>query len=141
MLARSFTYSMMPLEHSSAPWRISRLSSKAASQGAYTPTGPVTVKGLLRLSHPGGGVLRDNVPAENRWYSRDVEAMAQQQGLSPVAPYFVDAGPSGVDLPVGGLTVIQFRNNHRVYALTWFALALGMLLAAWLVLRDSRRKR
>ncbi|ERP91901.1 hypothetical protein Q670_11360 [Alcanivorax sp. P2S70] len=138
---------MAPLQRTDGSWVyvnqgfVPQSERKAASQGSYTPTGPVTVKGLLRLSHPGGGVLRDNVPAENRWYSRDVEAMAQQQGLSPVAPYFVDAGPSGVDLPVGGLTVIQFRNNHRVYALTWFALALGMLLAAWLVLRDSRRKR
>ncbi|MGG6496881.1 UNVERIFIED_CONTAM: SURF1 family protein, partial [Bacteroidetes bacterium 56_B9] len=26
-------------------------------------------------------------------------------------------------LPVGGLTVIVFPNNHAVYALTWFALA------------------
>ena len=138
---------MAPLQRTDGSWVyvnqgfVPQSERKAASQGSYTPTGPVTVKGLLRLSHPGGGVLRDNVPAENRWYSRDVEAMAQQQGLSPVAPYFVDAGPSGVDLPVGGLTVIQFRNNHRVYALTWFALALGMLLAAWLVLRDSRRTR
>ena len=116
---------MAPLQRTDGSWVyvnqgfVPQSERKAASQGAYTPTGPVTVKGLLRLSHPGGGVLRDNVPAENRWYS----------------------GPSGVDLPVGGLTVIQFRNNHRVYALTWFALALGMLLAAWLVLRDSRRKR
>ena len=69
------------------------------------------------------------------------QAMAEHQGLSPVAPYFVDAQAAGSELPVGGLTVIQFRNNHRVYAITWFALAFGMLLAAWLVLRDSRRTR
>ena len=64
---------MAPLQRTDGSWVyvnqgfVPQSERKAASQGAYTPTGPVTVKGLLRLSHPGGGVLRDNVPAENRW--------------------------------------------------------------------------
>ena len=45
-----------------------------------------------------------------------------------VAPYFVDADAAGrrrcAAGPVGGLTVISFPNNHLVYALTWYALAL-----------------
>jgi surfeit locus 1 family protein len=43
------------------------------------PPGPVTVTvtGLLRLTEPRGGFLRSNVPAEGRWYSRDVAAIAQ----------------------------------------------------------------
>lgn len=40
------------------------------------PTDPVAVTGLLRLTEPKGGFLRNNVPAENRWYSRDVAAIA-----------------------------------------------------------------
>ena len=34
-------------------------------------------------------------------------------------------------MPVGGLTVVQFRNAHLVYALTWFGLA--AMLAGWTV--------
>lgn len=138
---------MAPLQRADGSWVyvnqgfVPQEKRGAGQSGEYTPTEPVSVTGLLRLSHPGGGVLRDNVPAENRWYSRDVQAMAERQGLSPVAPYFVDVQATGSELPVGGLTVIQFRNNHLVYAITWFALAFGMLLAAWLVLRDSRRTR
>ncbi len=88
-------------------------------------TGPITVTGLLRLSEPKGGFLRSNDPAAGRWYSRDVAAIAQAQGLGPVASYFIDAdaGPEPARWPVGGLTVITFPNNHLVYALTWFALA------------------
>jgi len=43
-----------------------------------------------------------------------------------VAPFFIDADatPNPGGLPVGGLTVISFPNNHLVYALTWFTLAL-----------------
>jgi surfeit locus 1 family protein len=95
---------------------------------AYTlaPAGTVTITGLLRLSEPRGTFLRHNVPGEERWYSRDVAAIAHARGLSIVAPYFIDAdaglAPSGY--PVGGLTVITFPNNHLLYALTWFSLAL-----------------
>lgn len=138
---------MAPLRQSDGSWVyinqgfVPQDQRQAAAAGAFTPSGPVTVTGLLRLNQPGGDVLRDNVPAENRWYSRDVQAMAQRHLLAPVAPYFIDVAASVQALPVGGLTVIRFPNNHLVYALTWFALALGMVLAAWLVMRESRRNR
>jgi surfeit locus 1 family protein len=91
-----------------------------------TPDAPVTVIGLLRRSEPGGGFLRANDAVTDRWYSRDVDAIAARRGLGAVAPYFIDAeaGPVPGALPVGGLTVVRFSNNHLVYALTWFTLAL-----------------
>ncbi|CCE03707.1 SURF1 family protein [Bradyrhizobium sp. STM 3809] len=97
-----------------------------ASRSAGNPDGLVSVTGLLRISEPGGGFLRHNDPAANRWYSRDVAAIAAARGLSQVAPFFVDADatPNPGGYPVGGLTVIAFPNNHLVYALTWFTLAL-----------------
>lgn len=89
---------------------------------------PAGIDGLLRMSEPGGGFLRNNDAAGNRWYSRDVAAIATTRGLTDVAPYFVDAEASG-GWPRGGLTVVTFRNSHLVYALTWFTLA-AMLAAA-----------
>jgi surfeit locus 1 family protein len=47
------------------------------------------------MSEPGGAFLRANAPGENRWYSRDVEAIAQTQQLPSVAPYFIDAEAGG----------------------------------------------
>ena len=93
--------------------------------------GEVTVTGLLRLSEPGGGYLRSNDPAGNRWYSRDVAAIAAAGKLGATAPFFIDADatPNPGGLPVGGLTVVRFRNSHLSYALTWFALAGGLALA------------
>ena len=41
------------------------------------PEGDVRVTGLMRLNEPGGGFLRANDPAANRWYSRDVTAIAR----------------------------------------------------------------
>lgn len=100
------------------------------------------IDGLLRMSEPGGGFLRNNDAAGNRWYSRDVAAIATTHGLTDVAPYFVDAEASGLDgSPRGGLTVVTFRNSHLVYALTWFTLAamLTAALAAPIVGRRWRR--
>ena len=113
-----------------------------ATRAAGNPTSPVSVIGLLRLAEPGGGFLRSNDPAGGRWYSRDVAAIADARGLGQVSPYFVDADstPNPGGLPIGGLTVVAFRNSHLVYALTWFALA-GMGLAALVYLvRDARAK-
>ncbi|RCW72777.1 SURF1 family protein [Pseudorhodoferax soli] len=117
-----------------------------ATRGAPAPAGAVTVTGLLRISEPHGGFLRENDPAANRWHSRDVAAIAAARRLPAdrVAPYFVDAeatppGNTAPQWPVGGLTVVRFTDNHLVYALTWYALA-GMAAAGgWFVLRTARR--
>lgn len=111
-----------------------------ATRREGNPEGPIVVTGLLRLSEPGGGFLRANDPADDRWFSRDVAAIAAARGIGEAAPYFVDAdakqNPGG--LPIGGLTVVHFRNAHLVYALCWFALAgLGAGGIAFLV-RERR---
>jgi surfeit locus 1 family protein len=95
---------------------------------------PVVVSGLLRLTEPGGRFLRPNVPAQDRWYSRDVEAIGRSRGVKASAPYFIDAdaSPNPGGFPIGGMTVVRFRNMHLAYALTWFALAAMCLAGAFL---------
>jgi surfeit locus 1 family protein len=111
---------------------------------------PITVTGLLRISEPEGRFLRTNDPAHELWYSRDVEAIAKARGLEGVAPFFIDADAmstrgdtsAGDGLqPIGGLTVVSFPNNHLVYALTWYALALMAAGAVVWVLREQRNAR
>ena len=99
------------------------------------PATLVSITGLLRLTEPKGGFLRNNDPAGDRWYSRDVEAIAAARGLPGPAPFFIDADatPNPGGYPRGGLTVVKFHNNHLIYALTWFGLAImlaGALLHA-----------
>lgn len=121
---------------------------------------PGQVVGLVRLTQPAGSFLRRNDAAAERWYSRDVQAIALARGLVGVAPYFVDAqdvagagdaggralsgeivaGTEPAKWPVAGLTVIDFHNNHLVYAVTWFALAAMVALATGYVLREDRRR-
>lgn len=106
------------------------------------PNGSIRVTGLLRLTEPGGGFLRSNDPASNRWYSRDVEAIARERHLSPAPrPYFIDADAASKPgaYPVGGLTVVSFPNNHLQYAITWFVLA-AMVVAAYIFAMRQLRK-
>lgn len=116
-------------------------------KGATPSNIPVTVTGLLRLSEPKGGFLRDNDAAAERWYSRDVQAIAAARSLRNVAPFFIDADNEARDdgaaprWPRGGLTVIRFSNNHMQYALTWFALALMVAGAGAYLLREELRLR
>ncbi|MVW71276.1 SURF1 family protein [Bordetella sp. 15P40C-2] len=112
------------------------------------PGGPVKVTGLLRMGEPSVMFLRDNDPAADRWYTRDLPAIAAKRGLGDVAPYFIDADAQSAGnnrdpaiAPVGGLTVISFPNNHLGYALTWFALAAMVLIAVVIVAREEKRRR
>jgi surfeit locus 1 family protein len=115
-------------ERESAAW-------KARTDGAETVTG------LLRMPEPGGAFLRSNDPQADRWFSRDVEAIAASRRLPPTAPYFIDAerasGHAG--LPVPGLTVVSFSNNHLVYVITWAILALMAAAGAIFVNREALR--
>jgi len=124
---------------------------EAGSAASRPGSAAAEVTGLLRMSQPDGAFLRKNDPAAGRWYSRDVEAIAKAQGLGGVAPYFVDADAASAErdarqapgpgpAPVGGLTVVSFHNNHLVYALTWYALALMVAGAFYWVARQERRR-
>ena len=116
-------------------------SDHSSLQDLGKASGETAITGLLRVSEPAGAFLRHNDPAADRWYSRDVAAIAASRGLGDVAPYFIDADAS-VDrskLPIGGLTMIAFPNNHLIYAMTWFGLA--TMLAAWCVHAEWRERR
>ena len=117
------------------------------AHGGAAPQGLVSVTGLLRLTEPGGGFLRSNDAAGDRWFSRDVQAIAAARGESRMAPYFIDADAgawAAPTAPIGGLTVVSFHNSHLVYALTWFGMALLTLVGAgiwWHEEKRARRKR
>ncbi len=117
-----------------------RYTPRGAAGDACANAGPaVDVTGLLRTSERNGAFTRTNDPAANRWYTRDVAAIAAARGVQ-AAPFFVDAAarqnpPDSPDQPVGGLTVVKFPNSHLVYAFTWYALALMVAGAWWWVAR------
>ncbi|WP_455477879.1 SURF1 family protein [Bartonella sp. B10] len=116
-------------------------TNDSANKYSTTDAEQTTIIGLLRMSEKNGFFPRKNNPDKDLWYTRDIPAMAQKLGLSPVAPYFIDAGKKTAAqeaFPIAGLTVINFQNNHLVYAITWFILAAGALGASIFLLRQKR---
>lgn len=110
-----------------------------AKRAAGHIEGETTVTGLLRISEADSWILRANDPAADRWYRRDPVELAHARGLDHAAPFFVDADavPNPGGWPVGGLTRVRFNNNHLIYAVTWFGLALLAVLALGFVLRTE----
>jgi surfeit locus 1 family protein len=100
-----------------------------------TPSGEVTVSGLMREPESRNLFTPADQPDKNQWFTRDPGAIAAHLGLAHAAPFSVDVDFSGDAkvLPRGGTTIIAFPNNHLGYALTWFGLALALagVFGAW----------
>jgi surfeit locus 1 family protein len=94
------------------------------------PAGEVTVTGLVRAPEVRAPFVPENDPAKNAWFVRDPAAIAQAKGLTRVAPFLIDADatPNPGGWPKGGQTRLSFSNTHLQYALTWFGLALALLV-------------
>jgi len=108
---------------------------------------PVTITGLARerLAEKPSFVVPDNDLAGNIYYWKDWTAMVDQTGYDPnaVLPFFLDADETAnpVGWPVGGVTRIDLPNNHLQYALTWYGLAVVLVvvtgLFVWRRMRPS----
>ena len=113
--------------------------TRAAGQIA----GIVTVEGRLRTGGwKGYDMFRPaNSPEKNDWLWMDLPAMAARAGIDNALPsIYIAAGvaenPGG--LPIGGAARVNVRNNHFGYAMTWFALAVALLVIY--VVHQSRRQ-
>jgi surfeit locus 1 family protein len=104
--------------------------------------GEVSVVGIAH--HPHEPTMKwfipDNRPAENLWLWADLATMAKTGGLGTIAPFVIDADatPNPGGLPVGGQTQVDIPNDHLQYAITWYALA--VVLVVMFVLYHRRRK-
>ena len=113
------------------------------------PTGQVRVDGVLRVPEPVGWLTAANDPEGNLWQSFDMPAMAESLGVAALAPIFVqaetivdqDGQPVLADSMQRGPISINIRNNHLQYALTWFALACGLLAIYVIFVRRAYRDR
>jgi surfeit locus 1 family protein len=102
-----------------------------AKRSAGQIAGTVHVQGLLRL--PAGKpnwFLPDNRPDLNYWFWVDLPAMAAADHLAQVAPFYIDADatPNPGGWPKGGVTRLTLPNNHLQYAITWFSLAVALIV-------------
>jgi len=103
---------------------------------------PTAVTGVLRVPDKATFVTPPNEPAANRWFSRDVPAMAAALSASRPAPVFLMAetstNPAWAALEPAAMPA-EIPNRHLEYALTWFGLA-AALIGVYAALLWKRRK-
>jgi surfeit locus 1 family protein len=77
--------------------------------------------------------------AHRIFYAHDLAAIAKLDGIKLLAPTIIeaDATPNPGGWPLGGQTVIAFRNEHLQYAITWFGLA-AVLVGVYFAYHVSR---
>jgi surfeit locus 1 family protein len=100
-----------------------------ASRPQSRPEGPATVTGLVRAPEENGWFRPEDVPAENRWFTKDSAAIAAAKGLERFAPFYVEADetPHPGGWPRGGQTRLDLPNNHLQYAVTWYGIAVTLV--------------
>ncbi|MBI1777263.1 MAG: SURF1 family protein [Proteobacteria bacterium] len=92
--------------------------------------GPTMVDALILKDLRRGYFQPDNEPQRNLWFWVDTAAMARAAALASVKPYLLVAlrHPIPGGFPVGGEIKVALRNDHLSYAITWYSLALALLV-------------
>ncbi|HSB58244.1 MAG TPA: SURF1 family protein [Methyloceanibacter sp.] len=104
----------------------------------------VTVTALARPPEAQGLFVPDNEVERNRWFWRDLKAMIKSMfgdEAKEVAPFFLEAEKSDIPggWPRGGETRLELPNNHLQYAITWFLLALCLVVIYVIYVRGRLR--
>jgi surfeit locus 1 family protein len=103
-------------------------TARAAS--IATPAGAVTIDGYIRApDHAGLFTVHDD-PAARRFYTLDPAAIGAALGLERTAPFVLVAlGPRPPDLfPEPAHAMPRPPNDHLGYAITWYGLAVALLV-------------
>jgi surfeit locus 1 family protein len=106
---------------------------------------PVMLTGYLRFPEAAGVLTPAANLVKRLWFTRDHLAMARAlgwgEGGKPVAPFYIDleqpVPASGVPKP--GPLEVHLKDDHMQYAVTWFGLAIAVMMAFGVWLWGQRR--
>jgi len=92
---------------------------------------PVTLTGYIRFPVAAGVLTPNEEHAKRLWFTRDHIAMAHALGWGEVAPFYIDletpVPQTGVPSP--GPLSVNLKDDHMQYAITWFGLAIAVVIA------------
>jgi surfeit locus 1 family protein len=123
-------------------------SDPTARAGYQTPTGPVTVTGLARLSQartmpflPADPTLTPDQPRLDAWFWPDIPQI-QAQIAYPVLDFYLEADPPAQlgALPYAGHDYDLSDGPHLSYAIQWFGFAITLVVGAWVLWRQRRKR-
>ena len=92
--------------------------------------GNVELVGVMRWPELRGNFSPKDQPERNLWFVRDPVAIASAKGWGDAAPFFIELEspqPHG-GLPRAGALKVNLRNEHLQYAITWYGLAVVVVV-------------
>jgi len=106
---------------------------------------PAEFTGYIRFPESAGALTPPESLTKRLWFTRDHLAMARAlgwgEGGKAVAPFYIDleapVPESGIPKP--GPLSVRLKDDHMQYAITWFTLALAVVIAFGVWWRGSRR--
>jgi surfeit locus 1 family protein len=114
----------------------------AASRTAGQIASAVEIVGVMRWPDARHWFSPADDLQHNMWFTRDPLAIAAAKGLGSVAPFYVEqespTPPGG--LPQPGKLVVRLRNEHLQYAVTWYGLALVLVVVFAVWARSYKRE-
>lgn len=92
--------------------------------------GHATLSGLVRVGAERSYFTPPSSPEKNLWFGRDVAQMAETARLTHVIPAMLDeVGEQDIaHLPIPSDGTIRLRNDHLSYLITWYGIAVGILV-------------
>jgi surfeit locus 1 family protein len=106
------------------------------------PRGLVTIAGVMRWPEQRGFFTPKDDPNHNLWFVRDPVTIAEGKNWGKVAPFYLEqeAPPAPGGLPQVGRVEPNLPNNHLQYAITWYGLAVVLVILFGFLLRSRWRE-
>lgn len=107
--------------------------------------GPVAIGGVIRLPQGRGMFTPEDDLASNTAYAVDPAAFASRLGVAGIETRFYlvadrsSTPPGGI--PLGGQLKPGLKNNHLIYAITWFSTGIAVAIAFLFFLLQRRRRK
>ena len=95
------------------------------------PTQLQTLDVILRWPDRRGVFDNEDKPQQGLFYVRNPKAIGAHWGVD-LPPFIGERAQTGSDWPRGGQTRMKIANNHLQYAVTWFGLAIVLVIISGL---------
>lgn len=111
-------------------WVPAKQKDPATRPGSEPSDEATSVTGLIRRNGERSRFTPQSQPDKNLWFARDLALMAEHAGLEGVLPLSIDrvGEQDASQLPVPSDGQVRLLNDHLQYAITWFAIGLGILV-------------
>jgi surfeit locus 1 family protein len=124
---------LVPLEREGAPTVLVDRGWVAENAHPATPAGIIAVEGYVREAEYPSWFSAPDDPAGRRFFTLNPQAIAQALGWGPVAPFTLvvlrsQDPPTAADGPIPAERLPRPPNDHLSYAITWFGLALVLVV-------------